>query len=59
VKADYLGRLDDIRPSLSAEDKELLASVVDGLTDAEIAHETGLDEESLHERVAALIERTL
>jgi DNA-binding NarL/FixJ family response regulator len=59
VKAGYLGRLDDVRPSLTVEEKQLLASVVEGLTDAEIAQRTGLDEEPLHDRVAALIERTL
>ncbi|HSS67304.1 MAG TPA: response regulator transcription factor [Nocardioidaceae bacterium] len=59
VRAAYLRRLDDLRPPLSHEDRELLGHVADGLTDAELAQRMGLDEEPLHDRVAALIERTL
>jgi two-component system response regulator DevR len=59
VKADYLARLDRVRPRLTDEERQLLTHAADGLTDAEIAQRTGLDEEPLHERVAALVERTL
>jgi two-component system response regulator DevR len=59
VRSDYLCRLDDVRPPVSAEDRELLALAADGLTDAEIAERMSLDEVPLRERVAALIDRTL
>jgi DNA-binding NarL/FixJ family response regulator len=59
ISADYLARLDEVRPRLSDEDRQILAHAVEGLTDAEIADRMGLDEEPLHERVAALVEQTL
>jgi two-component system, NarL family, response regulator DevR len=59
VSADYLARLDEVRPRLTEEDRQILAHAVDGLTDAEIAERMGLDEEPLHARVAALVEQTL
>jgi DNA-binding NarL/FixJ family response regulator len=58
VKSEYLARLDDLRPRLSDDERDLLASVADGRTDAEIAARLGLDEESLHDTIAALIERS-
>jgi two-component system, NarL family, response regulator DevR len=59
VKDDYVRRLDDAVPALSDGDRQLIAYVLDGLTDAEIADRVDADEEELHKRVAALIERTL
>jgi two-component system, NarL family, response regulator DevR len=58
VKEKYLSGLDDVRPRLTDEERQILSHVVDGLTDAEIAEETGLDEEAMHQQIAALIERT-
>jgi DNA-binding NarL/FixJ family response regulator len=59
VRSDYVRRLDDVRPPLSADDRELLALAADGLTDAEIAQRMDVDEVPLRGRVAALIDRTL
>jgi two-component system response regulator DevR len=59
VRADYLTRLDDIRPRFTDDERQLLTHAVDGLTDAEIADRLSLDEEELHPQIAALIERTL
>jgi two-component system, NarL family, response regulator DevR len=59
VRSDYVRRLDDVRPPLSADDRQLLALAADGLTDAEIAQRMDVDEAPLRNRVAALIDRTL
>jgi DNA-binding NarL/FixJ family response regulator len=59
VKDDYVRRLDHAAPALDDGDRQLIAYVLDGLTDAEIAERTGADEEQLHEQIAALIGRTL
>jgi DNA-binding NarL/FixJ family response regulator len=59
VTAEYLRRLDDVRPRLTDDERQILAHVADGLTDAQIAERTGADEATLHPQIAALIERTL
>jgi DNA-binding NarL/FixJ family response regulator len=59
VTADFLERLDRVRPSLTDDERQILRHVADGLTDAEIAERMGVDEQPLHQTVAALVERTL
>jgi two-component system, NarL family, response regulator DevR len=59
VRADYLRSLDDTRPVLTGDERQLLTLAAEGRTDGEIAEQLGVDLEPLHVTIAALIERTL
>jgi DNA-binding NarL/FixJ family response regulator len=58
VKADYLDRLDAVRPPLTDDEREILRLAVEGLTDSEIAERVGVAEDALRPQLLALIERT-
>lgn len=58
VKADYLDRLDAVRPRLTDDEREILRLAVEGLTDSEIAERVGVAEDALRPQLLALIERT-
>lgn len=57
VTAELLATVKDVRPALTEHEQQVLAQVLEGLTNGQIAEHLGVPEESLGHDLATLLER--